>query len=184
VALEQLIEIVEGVGAGCYGTELLQEYLRKFVLDEIPIEEYCQWSMSEYTWQPVHRSERAELLVLCWQGNQRTAPHAHCGSWGMVTPYRGSLVNHLFEKTSGGRLKKLCQQTHRPGDVFLLKAEDIHQVTLAEDHQQEGGRISIHCYFPPLRVCADGGLEDGTELSCPCEMLHDSWSEKWLVRSG
>lgn len=37
MALEQLIEIVEGVGAGCYGTKLLQEYLLKFVLDEIPI---------------------------------------------------------------------------------------------------------------------------------------------------
>jgi hypothetical protein len=144
----ELIELCKQVAEGTKPRHLLHGLLKKLSANHTEVEKHITWSDQCYSRNQVHVSESFEIIVTCWQENQTSAPHDHGGSWGVVVPYVGNIVNRMYKIISQNLVEDIGEIVQRPGEVLFLDSVDIHEVE--SDPETEGKHISIHCYFPPV----------------------------------
>ena len=107
-----------------------------------------------YTRNPVHRCEKLEALVLCWEDGQETVVHDHGPSCSVAKVWSGSTKLENFRRDDKGerpgfaRLAVTESLNLTAGDVCESEVGSIHAMG-----NSQGGRrrmVTVNFYSPPL----------------------------------
>ncbi|MBL7950368.1 MAG: cysteine dioxygenase family protein [Flavobacteriales bacterium] len=108
---------------------------------------YLRWNMRHYTRTCVARNDRFELLVVCFEADQRTSIHDYDSEVAWIQPLMGEVIEERFSRAHDGSL--LLDGTSRlmTGRMGALTREDsIHRFTA----QGTGRSITLNLYAPPM----------------------------------
>ena len=130
------------------------EAMSRIGFDFEAVEKYCHFSPHHYTRNLIVRTDRFELLVLCWEPGQITPIHDHAGSDGWVYCLQGEIEEVRF------RCFLSTDETARVERGDSLKAT-VGQMTYINDdiawhtvaNQTPERAVSLHLYSGPIDSC-------------------------------
>jgi cysteine dioxygenase len=157
LSLAELIEILDEDSANI-GPENMDDILRRVVVAAAEIQQHARFSDLRYARNLVHKTDRFEVMVMCWHSGQRSSIHDHAGSLGGLKVLQGELTESLFDKAPNGMIKSLTSADYGAGAIRVEETALIHQISnLRGDN---GKSISLHVYVPPLTRMNVYSLED------------------------
>ena len=111
-------------------------------------EPYLFWSNENYTRNCIVRTEKYELLLLCWEKNQYTPIHSHNEQECWVYNVKGEFEEIRYAINLG---KELIQQTNFKlnGGHFSYMNKQLGFHVLKAKEQT----ISLHLYAKPIDEC-------------------------------
>ncbi len=130
--------------------ELLTAYARSGSQDWHDYRFFCE---SGYTRNLVHRSERFELLVLCWDAGQESPIHNHEGQdcWMGVLDGRIEELRYVTpDQVVPGPLAPTDSKVFEAGQVAFIRDDiGLHVVRGADGRPG----VSLHLYASPYDAC-------------------------------
>jgi cysteine dioxygenase len=136
----------------------MQLILERLVIPAAEIQSHTRFSDLRYARNLVHKTDRFEIMVMCWHPGQRSAIHDHAGSLGGLKILHGALTESLFEKAPNGMIKSLSSSDYSAGEARVEETSLIHQISNLQAANSQA--ISIHIYAPPLVRMNVYSLED------------------------
>ena len=136
----------------------MQLILEQLVVSTTEIQSYARFSDHRYARNLVHKTDRFEIMVMCWHAGQRSSIHDHAGSLGGLKILQGALTESLFEKAPNGMIKSLSSIDYGAGQTRVEQTCLIHQISNLQAENTQA--ISIHVYAPPLLRMNVYSLED------------------------
>jgi cysteine dioxygenase len=109
----------------------------------------CCFGTEGYKRNTISRSDKYELLALCWRSGHSTPIHDHTGSSCAFRVVAGTGTEIRFRKTESGLICPVGAVAMQPGYVCAAQDNDIHQVA----NMQAPGvdLVTMHIYSPPIR---------------------------------
>lgn len=108
---------------------------------------YLRWNLRQYTRTCVARNDRFELLVVCFEADQRTSVHDYDSEVAWIQPLMGEVVEERFKKSTDGALILDSTSTLVTGRMGALTREDsIHRFSAPGP----GRSITLNLYAPPM----------------------------------
>ena len=157
LSLAELIEILDEDSANI-GPEDMDDILRRVVVAAADIQQHARFSDLKYARNLVHKTDRFEVMVMCWHSGQRSSIHDHAGSLGGLKVLQGELTESLFDKAPNGMIKSLTSADYGAGAIRVEETALIHQISNLQG--DNGKSISLHVYVPPLTRMNVYSLED------------------------
>jgi cysteine dioxygenase len=157
LSLTDLIQILTADSAGI-GPENMDDLLRRLVMPAAEIQQHARFSDLRYARNLVHKTDRFEIMVMCWHSGQRSSIHDHAGSLGGLKILEGELTESLFDKAPNGMIKSLNSVDHSTGAIRVEETSLIHQISNLQG--DNGKSVSLHVYVPPLTRMNVYSLED------------------------
>jgi len=156
LSLAELIKKL--VGDSSVEPKFMQNMLERLAVTMTDIQSHTRFSDHRYARNLVHKTDRFEIMVMCWHAGHRSSIHDHAGSLGGLKILQGTLTESSFVKAPNGMIKALGSVDYGAGDVRVEETSLIHQIS---NLQAENGRaVSIHIYVPPLVRMNVYSLED------------------------
>ncbi|MGH7871545.1 MAG: cysteine dioxygenase [Candidatus Binatia bacterium] len=156
-SLAKLVEILEAESS-VIGPAEMQDILDRLVIPAEEMRSHTVFSDKKYARNLVCKTDRFEIMVMCWNAGQRSSIHDHAGSLGGLKILHGELTESLFEKAPIGMIKSLASVDYRVGDTRVEETSLIHQISNLQ--AGNGQAISVHIYMPPLVRMNVYSLED------------------------
>ncbi len=135
----------------------MQHILERLVIPTAEIQSHTRFSDHRYARNLVHKTDRFEVMVMCWHAGQRSSIHDHAGSLGGLKILQGDLTESMFEKAPNGMIKSLSSIDYGAGEIRVEETSLIHQIS---NLQVDSQAISVHIYAPPLVRMNVYSLED------------------------
>jgi cysteine dioxygenase len=125
--------------------EELIQYAKNYQAEEkgLPI----FFDPDKYSRTPIYRSEKLEIVVICFAAGQTSSVHDHQGSNCVIRVVRGKMLEQLF-RDNGDQLEFVSNHYLEPGDVSGLDGIAIHQIS----NMDKSGSVLINFYSPPFQV--------------------------------
>ena len=136
----------------------MEDFLARLVVPTEEIQRHARFSDTKYARNLVHKTDRFEIMVMCWHAGQRSSIHDHAGSLGGLKILQGELCESLFEKAPNGMIKSLTSVDYTVGSTRVEETSLIHQISNLQG--ESGKAISVHIYAPPLVRMNVYSLED------------------------
>ena len=136
----------------------MQDILERLVITTAEIQSHSRFSDHRYARNLVHKTDRFEVMVMCWHAGQRSSIHDHAGSLGGLKILHGDLTESLFEKAPNGMIKSLSSIDYGAGQIRVEETSLIHQISNLQAENRQA--ISVHIYAPPLARMNVYSLED------------------------
>jgi cysteine dioxygenase len=146
-SLEQLLEVLPK----CSG----QEYVEVAHKMEIPVSDfkpYAHWSPEQYTRNCISRTDKYELLLLCWEPGMDTPIHCHGGEECWVYALQGSIIEERFDYP--GRQKEdlaMVQSSTLKEDAISYMNDNMGFHKLINNGS--GRAMTLHLYMNPIDEC-------------------------------
>lgn len=134
------------------------QFLSENPVDMDSLSSYIFWSRNFYTRNLIHKDERFELMVICWEKGQVSKIHNHADQmcWMMVP--QGKLRGQNFRAVEINEETGFCklEETDRfdLSDCLAAKVEleePIHQILNLPEFDERA--VSIHIYSKPFNKC-------------------------------
>jgi cysteine dioxygenase len=119
----------------------------------IPVEDlqpYAFWSDETYTRNCVLRTDKFELLLLCWKEGQETPIHCHNGEECWVYLAKGKLREKRYVDLDGDL--KLTADVKMTQDRLSYMNDELGYHSL--HNLNEGSSMSLHLYVGPIDECS------------------------------
>ncbi len=110
ISLAKLIGTLKA-DSSVIGPTKLQDILDRLVISSEDIHRHTAFSDKKYARNLVCKTDRYEIMVMCWNAGQRSSIHDHAGSLGGLKILHGELTESLFEKAPNGMIKSLVPST-------------------------------------------------------------------------
>jgi cysteine dioxygenase len=156
LSLSELVKILQEDSS--VSPARMQHILERLVIPTGEIQSHARFSDHRYARNLVHKTDRFEIMVMCWHAGQRSSIHDHAGSLGGLKILHGALTESLFEKAPNGMIKSLNSVDYRAGETRVEETSLIHQISNLQT--ENGQAISVHVYAPPLVRMNVYSLED------------------------
>lgn len=124
-----------------------ERILSQFIPTASDLAAYANFSNDRYSRNLIHRSERFELLLLCWKPGQSSPVHDHRYSWCGVRVIQGSATEVRFMKTPQGTWVPVGHNVARAGELVCSMDTDTHVI----GNFETSDLMTLHCYAPPLK---------------------------------
>lgn len=125
------------------------QIIRSVVIPEDAFEEFCSWSEDCYTRNCIFENEKFELILLCWEKDQKTPIHDHGGEECWVKVINGTLKETLYKGESSG-LTQLNTTISVKGTIsYMIDFMGYHKLENISGHRA----ISLHLYAKPIKKC-------------------------------
>jgi cysteine dioxygenase len=157
LSLADLIDVLQQ-DAAIIGPERMEDILRRLVVPAAEIHPHTKFSDLRYARNLVHKTDRFEIMVMCWHSGQRSSIHDHAGSLGGLKILEGELTESLFDKAPNGMIKSLNSLDYSTGAIRVEETSLIHQISNLQS--DNGKSVSLHVYVPPLTRMNVYSLED------------------------
>ena len=159
LSLAALIDAMENE-APVMSSAKMRDILDRLAVSTEDIRDHQRFSEERYARNLVYKSQRFEIMVMCWNSGQRSSIHDHAGSLGGLKILSGTLTESLFEQAPNGMIKSSTSVDHEAGSIRVEETSLIHQIS---NLQPDGGQaISLHIYVPQLVRMKVYSLEDPT----------------------
>lgn len=136
----------------------MQDILQRLVVSSEEIKTHALFSERRYARNLVHKTDRFEIMIMCWNSGQRSSIHDHAGSLGGLKILNGELTESLFVKAPNGMIKSLSSVDYSVADIRVEETSLIHQISNLQGENRQS--ISVHIYVPPLVRMNVYSLED------------------------
>jgi cysteine dioxygenase len=120
---------------------------------QIPIqafEKYTSWSDSYYTRNCIEENEEFELILICWEGGNKTSIHDHGGEECWVYIIEGEFRENIYELNGSENLVIKKSSDYKAGDCTYMKDfmgyHDLENVSNKRS-------MSLHLYAKPIKAC-------------------------------
>lgn len=115
-------------------------------------EGFATWSEQHYTRNCISKDDHYELILLCWEGHQKTPIHCHNGEECWVLNLKGELKEIRFEEKSpdSGELVATSNEILQDGGISYMN--DNMGFHLLENMQGERA-MTLHLYMDPIDSC-------------------------------
>lgn len=157
ISLHRLIEVLQDT-SGSLGPADMEALLRGLAIAGEEIQQHARFSDVRYARNLVHKTDRFEIMVMCWHSGQRSSIHDHAGSLGGLKVLQGELTESLFDKAPNGMIKSLSSVDYSAGAIRVEETSLIHQISNLQG--DNGKSVSLHIYVPPLTRMNVYSLED------------------------
>jgi len=157
LSLAELIKVLQGQPS-IIGPAGMREILERLVISPEEIKAHVLFSERRYARNLVHKTDRFEIMIMCWNSGQRSSIHDHAGSLGGLKILSGELTESLFEKAPAGMIKALRSVDYSVGNIRVEETSLIHQISNLQGENRQS--ISVHIYLPPLVRMNVYSLED------------------------
>ncbi len=136
----------------------MADILARLVVPSEEMQRHARFSDTRYARNLIHKTDRFEIMVMCWYAGQRSSIHDHAGSLGGLKILQGELTESLFEKAANGMIKSLTSVDYPAGSTRVEETSLIHQISNLQG--ENGKAVSVHIYAPPLVRMNVYSLED------------------------
>jgi cysteine dioxygenase len=156
LSLHELVGILQDDAS--LNRERMRALLDRISVSTEDIQRRARFSDHRYARNLVYKTDRFEVMIMCWHAGQRSSIHDHAGSLGGLKILRGALTESLFEKAPNGMIKSLSSIDYAIGETRVEETSLIHQISNLQ--AANGQAISLHIYAPPLMRMNVYSLED------------------------
>jgi cysteine dioxygenase len=140
--IEKLIENL----SACHDISSIKSHLSNVDLDTSDVTDYVRFESGGYSRNRVIKTDRFEVLVLCWKPGQKRRIHNHADSICAFKVIKGALINTNYRQDGNNvhftSANKLSLSQH----IVLSGVDNFHKI--ANDYP--GNAVSIHFYSPPI----------------------------------
>lgn len=118
-------ELLRHGDPSCY-----EAILARYAVPSRDLEPYFRWSIRHYTRTCIHRNNDFELMVICYEPDQRTSVHDYDSQTAWIHPVVGEVVEERFELLANGKLRCTAELHLYPGQGDrLTNGTTIHRFT-------------------------------------------------------
>lgn len=111
---------------------------------------YCTWSNETYTRNCIEENDQFELILLCWEKDQKTSIHDHNGEECWVKFIQGEFKESIFKEDELGGLELISSSISKTGDIAYISDNiGCHRLENISGNRS----ISLHLYAKPIRSC-------------------------------
>ncbi len=118
------------------------------------VDKYCHFNQDHYTRNLIARTDKFELLALCWEPGQITPIHDHGGSDGWVHALRGTIEEVRYQcsvsEDDTAQVERGDSLQATPGAMTYIN-DDIAWHTVANPTQERA--VSLHLYAGAIDSC-------------------------------
>lgn len=157
LSMAEVVKVLQGQASDIEPPGM-QDILQRLVISPEEIKTHALFSERKYARNLVHKTDRFEIMIMCWNSGQRSSIHDHAGSLGGLRILSGELSESLFEKAPNGMIKSLRSVDYSVGDIRVEETHLIHQISNLQGENRQS--ISVHIYLPPLVRMNVYSLED------------------------
>ena len=169
VSIDDLIAGLSRLSPEEFSQDGVLAYLTEHRVDETTLEPYIKFSERTYARNLIHKGDRFEAVLLCWEPGQHSPVHRHVDQLGWMSVIKGQLIITTFIKLRSDieestvpdinwspvnaiYLKPGHHTTVSAGDVIIevTKPETIHKAENPESVREQA--ISLHVYSDPSDI--------------------------------
>lgn len=114
------------------------------------IEPYCKWNNAEYTRNCLKRTNKLEIILLCWEPGQITKIHNHNGQKCWVHQLLGQIHENKF-KLNSSNCPELAESKflNKGGCSYIDDEMGYHNL----ENKSSNRSVSLHIYINPIDEC-------------------------------
>ncbi len=152
ITLEQLTEALDNANPGDYA-----KIIKNIRISSDDLDRFKTWSTHCYTRNCIARTEKYELILLCWDIGAKAPVHGHGGEECWVYQIQGTVEEKRFEEESDG-LKVTNQVVLTPGKLtYMNDRMGYHSIENISDQRA----LTLHIYTSPIDNCKVYNTEKG-----------------------
>lgn len=144
VSIEQLTEILDKSDPLDHA-----KIIKRIKIGEQDLKHFNTWSEQCYTRNCLARTEKYELILLCWDVGAKTPIHGHGGEDCWVYQVQGTVKEVRFEQNAG-LLKATNQVMLTPGKLTYMN-DKMGYHTIENVSNQRA--TTLHIYASPIDAC-------------------------------
>lgn len=167
ISVESLVKGLQAMPVGGFGLDSIYDFLSANPVDPESVEPFAFWSSKFYTRNLIHKEERFEVMLLCWEQGQVSRVHDHADQNCWMTVLSGRLRGQNFAPTEFDGAARRCRLVETTSfdlaDCLTAKVEleePIHQILNLPEFGQRA--VSLHVYSKPIERCNSFCLETDT----------------------
>ena len=123
--------------------------IRSVLIPQEAFEVFCSWSEECYTRNCIFENENFELILICWEKDQKTPIHDHDGEECWVKVIDGTLKETLYKETSGGPTQFKSSISEKGAISYMMDFMGYHKLENISDRRA----MSLHLYAKPIKKC-------------------------------
>lgn len=142
--INQLTQILDNTSADQHA-----KVMKKIKLNVAELEGYATWRDGCYTRNCLARTEKYELILLCWDVDAKTPIHNHGGKDCWVYQVQGT-VQEIRYKQVNILLKESNRMTLSPEKLtYMNDSMGCHRIENVSDQRA----MTLHIYVSPIDAC-------------------------------
>jgi len=145
-SLKELLEVLPE----CSGKDYVG-LINRIELDKMDFSPYQFWSIDHYTRNCIVRTERYELILLCWEEGQETPIHCHAGEECWVYLLEGEMKEFRYENEENTNIPLPIDEMVFKEGRFSYMNDKMGYHSLKNTHL--GKSMSLHLYMNPIDTC-------------------------------
>ena len=160
-----------------FNVETVFRLMQLVNIDPEEIKKCLNFSPENYTRNLFYKDNRFEILIMCWDTNQKSPIHDHDQSFSVEKVFSGKITNINYKRLNPEteEIQETNTENLLEGGVIFSIPEDIHKIEPAENLPA----VSIHLYSPPLKQMKCFNLENKTAQWAKLRYLYIYQSEVW-----
>ena len=144
ITVEQLTEILDEIELHEHA-----KIMKRIKIGAYELKPYATWSPQCYTRNCLARSQKYELILLCWDIGAKAPIHGHGGEDCWVYQVQGTVEEIRFEQDAG-ILKETNRMTLIPGKLTYMN-DRMGYHTIGNISNQRA--MTLHIYASPIDTC-------------------------------
>lgn len=175
--LTRFVEYLSHLPEKEFNVEKVFELMKLVNIEDEEIKKCINFSEENYTRNLFFKDERFEILVMCWNVNQKSPIHDHYQSFSVEKIVSGEIINTNYHYVipNTDEIAETNVENLLPGGVISSIAGDVHKIEPANNLPA----VSIHLYSPPLKQMKCFNLENKTAQWAKLRYLYIYQSEVW-----
>jgi cysteine dioxygenase len=125
------------------------ESLKHIEITPEEVSNYAFWNKNHYTRNCISKSKDFELLLLCWEGNQKTKIHGHDFQQCWVNVVKGEFLETLYHYENG-EMNEINQSSIAKNESASV--EDVKSFHILHNISPDRG-MTLHLYMKPIQKC-------------------------------
>lgn len=122
---------------------------RSVSIPQEAFENFCSWSEECYTRNCIFENENFELILICWEKDQKTPIHDHDGEECWVKVIDGTLKEALYKDTPSGPTQLKSTISEKGTISYMIDFMGYHKLENISDRRA----MSLHLYAKPIKKC-------------------------------
>ncbi|MBA5762959.1 cysteine dioxygenase family protein [Vibrio sp. 404] len=155
----KLKELIEKLSA-CRDISSIKSHLSNTDIGASDVADYVRFENGGYSRNRVIKTDRFEVLVLCWKPEQKSKIHNHAGSVCAFKVIKGALKNTNFVQEGGKVFLTSANKLSLSQYIVLSGVDNFHEI--ANDYAENA--VSIHFYSPPIEHYQVADQESDSQL--------------------
>ena len=145
-SLQELLEALPH----CSGKDYV-DIVHGMTLNLVDFEPYAHWRKDFYTRNCIARNDKYELLLLCWEEDQKTPIHCHNGQECWVYMLKGQVHEVRYDLDESNNTLLPVKETWMTEGNYSYMNDDMGMHSLQND--APGRSMSLHLYMNPIDEC-------------------------------